>query len=472
MTDTLANVSVPVGDWVDVYSATGIAVGTVIEIQNVGDSAIHLCTRATQPPRNFDAYNVAVRGEYYLNDVGDSGAWIKSIGQAGKINVAIVSNNSDGDEAFISAGNTSTDTLGADETFTGEWELNTAVDVQVTAQSSSDGTLFFDFSIDGGVTFSTFPVAGFEVAGGINEIHNAVKGIRSFRVRFVNGDTAQTYFRLQTEYGRFRQLNAPLNQSIGLDSDAVAVRPSNFQDEVRRGLRSEIEGWNKFGYRNSLSDGVEQLIWASSVNAIGILTTPSTYTITYNNAVDGSAQSGARTITFYDIDDDGLPAIRTHVLGSTGSDVTSFSGLGINRAVVSANGGLTYNADDITITATSDASIQAVIPALGGVTQQSVFHFSSNGIGVIPWIYFNVQTSNKAKVIALRGYVYNRAVNGRFEVFRGSIDTSVQLELRIDDPIEFKTNPSDVLYFTAPTRIGGAAANIINRFSHNEYQRT
>jgi len=253
----------------------------------------------------------------------------------------------------------------------------------------------------------------------------------------------------------------------------VISHSQDFQDEVWRGLRSGVKSWNKFGYRNNLTDGTEQIIWAATPNTPTILTTASTFTIAYDGtgggSTDGAGTTGATQLTFYYIDSDGNPAIADHTLGTDGSDVTSFSGLGINCVVVSANGGLTYNASDITITATTGGSVQAVVPATGGVTQQAIFHVGSAYTGIAEWLYFNVQTTNKAKTIALRGYAYNRNSNSRFEVFRGSIDTAIQLELTITNPIKFRFNASDVLYFTATTSGGGAAASINCCFSLNEY---
>lgn len=119
--------------------------------------------------------------------------------------------------------NTTTTALGSGATFTGAWEQNDRPDVMVSCQTDNTGTLYFDFSVNGS-DVNTFPVSGFAVASGIHEFHTAVKGARYFRVRLVNDADAQTYLRLYTYYGQFRQGNAPLNQSIGSDSDATTVK--------------------------------------------------------------------------------------------------------------------------------------------------------------------------------------------------------------------------------------------------------
>ena len=108
-------------------------------------------------------------------------------------------------------------------TYTGQWEQNDYPYVGVNLQVDEAGTLYFDFSQDG-VNFSSYPVNGFTIASGINEVHTAWKGGRYFRVRFV-GTGGRSYFRLKTYYAQGNlPLSAPLNQSISSDQDATVVR--------------------------------------------------------------------------------------------------------------------------------------------------------------------------------------------------------------------------------------------------------
>jgi hypothetical protein len=112
------------------------------------------------------------------------------------------------------------------DTWTGAGEENDYAYVGVNLQVDEAGTLFFDFSQDG-TNWSSYPVAGFTIASGINEVHTAWKGGRYMRPRFVGVGTADkpTYFRLETYYSNLSlPLSAPLNQGIGSDQDATVVR--------------------------------------------------------------------------------------------------------------------------------------------------------------------------------------------------------------------------------------------------------
>jgi hypothetical protein len=108
-------------------------------------------------------------------------------------------------------------------TYTGAGEENDYAYVGVNLQVDESGTLYFDFSQDGS-NWSSYPVAGFTVVSGINEVHTAWKGGRFMRPRFV-GTGGRTYFRLKTFYSNTPlPLSAPLNQGIGSDQDAQVVR--------------------------------------------------------------------------------------------------------------------------------------------------------------------------------------------------------------------------------------------------------
>jgi len=146
---------------------------------------------------------------------------------ADSLPVVIASDQAPIDVSFggtLSISNNSTTPLNTGITFTGTSELNNTPDVQVSCKTDQNGILYFDFSNDN-VNWDTFPVSGFPVTAGIHEFHNAVKGPRYFRVRFTNSSLSnQTYLRLYTYYGTFRQLNSPLLRTINSDDDATTVR--------------------------------------------------------------------------------------------------------------------------------------------------------------------------------------------------------------------------------------------------------
>jgi hypothetical protein len=147
----------------------------------------------------------------------------------------------------LSAGNSSTTALNNAATYTGTGELNNYPDVMVSCKTDQSGVLYFDFSNDNS-NWDTFPSSGFKVAASIHEFHTAVKGPRYFRVRFTNDSGSnQTYLRLYTYYGNYRQPNAPLNQALGLDADAILTRPTFPWLDAARNLVTGMIVVKKFG---------------------------------------------------------------------------------------------------------------------------------------------------------------------------------------------------------------------------------
>ena len=376
-------------------------------------------------------------------------------------------------QGLYSTDNSTSTPLSGSGTFTGTAQVATE-GVLVMSYADVAGTLYFDFSIDGTNWDSTYPSGGYRCAAGIPEVHTAICGGRYFRVRYVNDSGAQSTFRLGTYTGQFPQLQAALNQSAGLDSDATLSRPNSFQDEVVIGRRSGVSAWNKFGYRTNLTaaGGDEMIESGGTITTPTILTSASTFTITYDGtgggSTDGNGTTGATQLTFYYLDSNGEPAVAAHNLGTDGSDETSFSGLGINRIAVSATGSNDVNASAITITATTGGSVQAYIPAGQGVTQQLLFHVPTNGKAIAKFLFLaaNKLSGSNPKVL-FKGWVYNRSVDSRFEIFRHTMDTQSDNRLVIEDPIGFALSAGDVLYFTADTDQNNTVVE--GRFSLNVY---
>ena len=67
------------GDWVNVYTATGIAVGTEIWIQNKSATPTLVYISATKPTDPDDGYSM-VQFETIFIDPNEAGCWVKGSG--------------------------------------------------------------------------------------------------------------------------------------------------------------------------------------------------------------------------------------------------------------------------------------------------------------------------------------------------------------------------------------------------------
>lgn len=241
---------------------------------------------------------------------------------------------------FQSSNNTTTTPLSASATYTGTAEQNDYQYVMVSCIADTAGTLFFDFSVDG-TNYNTFPVSGFAVAANTHEIHTAVKGSRYFRVRFTDGGSGQSTFRLYTYYSNTNlALNSPLNVDLSQDSDAIAVKAvlvaqaggtgdfANIQSTAGGNLNisiAEASDGLDIGAGNAGTETIRVSIASDDVNLSGILADTAnmdTNLATVAGAVAGSEMqvdivSGTVTANLSATDNAVLDVIETNTSGNT-----------------------------------------------------------------------------------------------------------------------------------------------------------
>lgn len=240
-------------------------------------------------------------------------------------------------------------------------------------------------------------------------------------------------------------------------------------DNTALGLTPDSSLVNKFSYLlNASAAGGEQLIssFGGSFNpTTDVMKTAQTFTISYNNGTDGLGQTGATILLITYIDENYNEVSAIHTLGNTGTDVTSFTGLGINRALVFSNGGLGWNANDITFTATTDSTTQAQIPATDSVTQQAIYHTAISYNLLTNWLEINVAklAGGQAPNITVKGYSWSRVTQTRYEIFRKDVKTSVSTDLEVQPQQPFPIGGREVIYFVIDT--DRDATNINLRFS-------
>lgn len=235
----------------------------------------------------------------------------------------------------------------------------------------------------------------------------------------------------------------------------AAVTMYDPQDQITRGLVSDASQLNKFGFRDDvdIADGDALVIADNTTNTPTILTSADTFDITYNNTTDGASTTGALSLLISYLDSNADLQTATHTLGSTGSDTTSFSGLGINRVVVLSSGSAETNTNDITVTATTGGSVQAFVLAGTSVTQQLWFHCPRNVIPATKYMFLNALkiSGGGSPRVTFKVKVYSRVTSTVYEVFRYEMDTSVENGRAFEDPCNFPFSGQDVVYVTAST---------------------
>lgn len=369
-----------------------------------------------------------------------------------------------GEVGITSTVNSTTSALDSTATYTGTGELNSYNQVMVQVATDLEGVLYCEFSPDNtnwdtSLSFNYNP-------NRINPPHVFVKGNRYFRVRFVNSETsAQSYLRLYTYYGSFKDLTAPINGTLSETYDAIVVRPTEYRYEVAEGKRQGRSTINKWGYNTDVDTGGEEII-AAFGGTFNIMTTADTLNVVSTSAFDASAGIGARTIQIIGIDENHLYQTETITMTGTTPATTVNQWLGVNRVIVLSSGSTNANAGTITLSDTSATfGTQAQIPSGDSVTQQAIYHTQINHNLLTDWMLINVNkvSGGSTPTVTIRGWSYSRVTETDYEIFRIDVDTSIEntIELRPSQP--FPIGGREVLYFTAETSLNNTIVSL--RFS-------
>lgn len=238
-----------------------------------------------------------------------------------------------------SAANSTITPLSGGATYTGTWEESPRSMVLVQSYSDVAGTLYFDFSTDGTNADSTFPVGGITTSASVPTVQPAAVGGRYFRVRYVNGASAQSTFRLGAYYSDYTNFYSPLNQPYNLQSPATLTRPSWTWLDVARSNATGLSSIKKFGRNPSVGTSYEP------VSLGGIYRTPQSGSATTlrikagGNANDTAAGSGAREITIIGTDETFTEVSETLATnGASASSSTTTTFTRVYRAFVSSSG--------------------------------------------------------------------------------------------------------------------------------------
>lgn len=123
--------------------------------------------------------------------------------------------------AIQSVVNYSQTPLAGGATYPGTWERCVYGEVEVRAKSNVAGTLYIDFSTDGGTT--TLSTITKTCLAGVAKVHRFVAA-EYVRLRYTNGGSAQSSFDISLRHGIFGPLTNGIDQTIVSDADAQVVK--------------------------------------------------------------------------------------------------------------------------------------------------------------------------------------------------------------------------------------------------------
>ena len=235
--------------------------------------------------------------------------------------------------------NSTSSTLAAGATYTGTFELAPRSMVLAQSFSDQDGTLFFDFSVDGVNADSTFPASGTVASAGTPLVQPAAVSARYFRVRYVNGSSPQTVFRLGTSYSDVTNFYSHMNQPYGFSSPAILTRSPWTWLDVAQGLSTGLSSVKKFGRNESVGTSFVPICIG------GIYRTPQASGATSlrikagGDANDTAVGAGARQVTLIGLDQNFNEITETlATAGASASSSTTQTFTRLYRIFVSESG--------------------------------------------------------------------------------------------------------------------------------------
>jgi hypothetical protein len=209
-----------------------------------------------------------------------------------------------------------------------------------------------------------------------------------------------------------------------------------------------------FGYNSDVDPGAEELLasFGGTIDPADFaLTTPQTFTVTYNNTTDGGATSGATEVQVLYLATDGTLKVGTIALDGSGSVVSSFSALGMNRAYVSVTGGGNSNVNAINIAYTTSGVQVGQIPAGDSVSQQCLFHIATGKTGRLR--LFNMSALKTAvgqhATVVVRAYLYSKTSGVRSLIGRYRLDTEVSNHIDAHFTVPLEIAAETMFYLTA-----------------------
>ena len=307
---------------------------------------------------------------------------------------------------------------------TGDWIEDDNTELALSGYSTEAGTLYVDYSNDGGTTtHSTYPVLGYPAVqggdGNYRIAHVAKKMGRAWRVRYTHGSTPSTFSLAVFSGNSLGPLYTTLSNSISEHNDAQLVRNiSGFNDDSKFGRVEDLDA------ADAATD-----VWAMGDDTFANYLATKTFPTSANTLYIASDNSGDTSlyVTVVYIDSNGyLQEVEVQLDASDAQTAvsTGISGLDCNRAYLSGDdesaAGNIYVANNASFTSGVPSTLSntlCMIPAGYGQSQQCMDRVPT---GKKLWIKRLVIKISRASGAAGSANVYLRIkpAGGSWRIFR------------------------------------------------------
>jgi len=267
---------------------------------------------------------------------------------------------------------------------------------------------------------------------------------------------------IQVMAGDKTVLNFPMDGVLPQRADANPVRVDSYKIDVGAGRREGAVNWRKWGYNTDVDTGAEETVWAAG-GLLVPLTTPRTLQLVSTSTEDAAAGTGLRQAQIIGVGAGRVYQTETITLNGTGTATTVSTWLGVNRISPLEVGSAQANVGDITVTATTDATTQAFIPAGLGVTQQAFFFVPVDRVFLSDGLLINILkiAGGGSPRTSIFAYYHDTSIGAVLRVFRQDEDTAVEnTPPLLLPPNPFQVEGGDILEFRASTDTNNTIVNV------------
>lgn len=205
--------------------------------------------------------------------------------------------------------------------------------------------------------------------------------------------------------------------------------------DITHGGISSVKTVGKYGSNDAVGTGAYEDIWKYTTD-LSYLTSAETLSIVSGTANDDKdSGTGARAITVQGLDNDWNEIEEYILLEGLSPVTTQKSYLRVNRAFVEEVGNVGTNDGLITMTASTAGTVQGVIAAGEGQTQQTHYSVPAGRTGYISKIWVNIGKGDDATVrlqtrngAGTKGWKIKREL----KLFEATLDQPLQSYIKVE----------------------------------------
>lgn len=294
------------------------------------------------------------------------------------------------------AANSSSTPLSGGESFTGPWAGRNSNNPVITVGMASDvaGTLYIDFSTDKENVDSSIAISF--TPGNINPPQPYVVTRPYFRVRYVNGASAQSYFRMSVVDGNPPPLTSTLGSTVASTFPTIVTRSISERIPIALGRFEGYTQVNKFGDNPDIDTGTvpEDVVYTGGIYAGFPTGAAEQFVIVLSDAADIGG-----VVTFQYLADYTSTDWSTAVITTTGLTTnTGITGVRSTRGIINRGGAV--NAGTVTLRhITTTANVFWQIPIAWGQTRVAVDTIPAGRYGLLENLRVQVGKSSGTSVV-------------------------------------------------------------------------